>query len=218
MKKLSLMAAAIVLLLTVFVIAAYLYNTKKADDASAIARQHDSNLVRDYSPTLGSKDAKVIIVEFFDPACETCKSFAPFVKKLMASNPGRIKLVMRYLPLHQGSGEVVSMLEAAHMQNQFWPILNTTFASQSSWAQHHVAKPELLWEILAFTDLDIKKAQQDVKSQVVVQRIQQDISDARQLGVSKTPGFYVNGNPLISFGYRQLQELVATEVRKHYKD
>lgn len=218
MKKITLMATAIVLLLTVFGIAAYLYSTKMADDANTIAQQHDSNLVRDYSPTLGNKDARVTIVEFFDPACETCKSFAPFVKKLMTSNPGRIKLVMRYLPLHRGSDVVVSMLEAAHMQSTFWPVLNTTFASQSSWTQHHVAIPELLWPILAHTDLDIEQAKQDVKSQLVAQRIQQDMSDARQLGVSKTPGFYVNGKPLISFGYRQLQALVESELRKHYND
>ena len=34
----------------------------------------------------------------------------------MENNPGKIRLVMRYLPLHQGADEVVKILEAAHQR------------------------------------------------------------------------------------------------------
>jgi len=46
--------------------------------------------------------------------------------------------------------------------------------------------------------------------------IQQDLADAKTLNVRKTPGFFVNGKPLPSFGYEQLQELVESEMRKYY--
>jgi predicted DsbA family dithiol-disulfide isomerase len=70
--------------------------------------------------------------------------------------------------------------------------------------------------MLADNILDIEKAKQDVKSTAIAQRIQQDIADAKQLNVTKTPGFFVNGKPLINFGYQQLQELVETEIRNKY--
>jgi len=216
MKKQYLVAVTIVLLITIFAIAAYFYNTQKADDASANAQKNDSILVRDHSPSMGNKNAKVTIVEFFDPACGTCKTFSPFLKQLMAANPGKIRLVMRYLPLHQGSYEVVQILEAAHIQNKFWEILEETFMTQSSWAVHHVAQPQTLWKILSYTDFDIEKAVQDINSPTIAQRIQQDITDARKLKVTKTPGFFVNGKPLIKFGYEELQELVETEIRNNY--
>jgi protein-disulfide isomerase len=38
--------------------------------------------------------------------------------------------------------------------------------------------------------------------------IAQDLDDARALGVSKTPEFFVNGRPLPSFGYDELKALV----------
>jgi protein-disulfide isomerase len=44
------------------------------------------------APTLGSPDARVHVVEFLDPACETCALFFPIVKELMAEHPGRIRL------------------------------------------------------------------------------------------------------------------------------
>jgi len=216
MKKISIVVAAIVLLFSIFAIATYLYNKQKADTASANIQKNRSILERDYSPAMGDKNAKVVIVEFFDPACGTCKAFSPFLKHLMEVNPGKIRLVMRYLPLHQGSDEVVKILEAAHQQNKFWEILDDAYATQSSWTMHHVAQPQLFWKMLADTKLDIEKAKQDAKSTAIAQRIQQDITDARQLNVTKTPGFFVNGKPLIKFGYQPLQELVETEIRNKY--
>jgi protein-disulfide isomerase len=216
MKKLSLVVAASVLLFSVFAIATYLYNKQNVDDVSTNAQNNDLILERDYSPSIGDKDAKVTIVEFFDPACGTCKAFSPFLKQLMKDNPGKIRLVMRYLPLHQGSDEVVKILEAAHQQNKFWEILDDAYASQASWAIHHVVQPQLFWNMLAYTDMDIEKAKQDVKSTAILQRIQQDIADAKRLNVTKTPGFFVNGKPLIKFGYRPLQILIEAEIRSKY--
>jgi len=100
MKKEYLIPASVILLVVIFAIAAFIYDQQKADKINAQTKQNEAYLVRDYSPTVGNKNAKVTIVEFFDPACETCKAFHPFVKQLMDSNPGKIKLVMRYAPLH----------------------------------------------------------------------------------------------------------------------
>ena len=216
MNKQTLVMAAGVLLIAIFSMAAFLYNTQKTDELSATAQNNASSLVRDYSPTTGDENAKVTIVEFFDPACGTCKDFYPFVKQIMEANPGKIKLVMRYTPFHNGSDEVVKILEAAHLQNKFWDILEETYATQSAWAINHTAHPEKLWTILAYSGLDIEKAKQDVLSPSVIQHIQQDMTDAEQMQVSRTPGFFVNGKPLINFGYEQLQNLVETEIRNSY--
>lgn len=204
------------LLLIVFAIAVLIYNEKKTDALSETANKNASLLVRDYSPTTGDSNAKVTIVEFFDPACETCKAFSSFVKQIMSANPGKIKLVLRYLPLHQGSDQVVKILEAARLQNKFWETLEATYNSQPSWASHHNPEPEKLWSLLRGSGLDLSKAREDMSSPTIVQRIQQDMADARQLQVTKTPGFFVNGKPLVQFGYKQLQQLVDAEIRNNY--
>ncbi|WP_455206001.1 DsbA family protein [Kaarinaea lacus] len=204
------------LLLIIFAIAVLIYYEQKASELNESASKNLSLLVRDHSPTMGNKDAKVTIVEFFDPACETCKAFHPFVKQLMANNPGRIKLVMRYTPLHKGSDYVVKLLDAAHLQNKFWETLEATYKSQPSWASHHNPQPERLWMLLGGVGLDLQKAKDDMQSPTIAKHVQQDIADAQQLNVTKTPGFFVNGKPLIRFGYEQLQQLVDTEIRKNY--
>jgi len=218
MKKISFVAIAVAVLLLAFAAATYFYNSQKTDDANAAAQKNNSALERDYSPTLGDKNAKVTIVEFFDPACGTCKAFSPFLKEMMQAYPGKIRLVMRYLPLHQGSDEVVRILESAHQQNQFWEILDAAYVTQSGWTRHHVVQPEEFWRMLTYTKLDLEKTKQDVKSDVITQRIQQDIADAKTLNVNKTPGFFVNGKPLVNFGYQQLLDLVESELRNNYSN
>ncbi|MDH5613141.1 MAG: DsbA family protein [Gammaproteobacteria bacterium] len=216
MKTQHLVAAASVLLIAIFAIATWLYNTQKADEISATAQQNSASLVREHSPTMGDANAKVTIVEFFDPACGTCRNFHPFVKDLMKANPGKIKLVMRYTPLHPGSDEVVKILETARLQNKFWEVLEETYATQSAWVKNHVAYPDKLWAILPYSGIDIEKAKQDILDPAVALNVQQDMADARQLQVDKTPGFFVNGKPLVEFGYEQLQALVESEVRASY--
>ena len=207
-------AAAIILI--VFVLAVVIYNEQKTKEINAAANENSSYLMRDYSPTTGNRNAKVTIVEFFDPACGTCKAFHPFVKHLMSKNPGKIKVVMRYTPFHKGSDYVVKLLEAAKLQNKFWETLEAAYESQSVWSSHDNPQPEKLWMRLGGVGLDLKRAKVDMQSATIAQHIQQDMSDARQLQVTKTPGFFVNGKPLVQFGYEQLQALVESEIRNNY--
>jgi protein-disulfide isomerase len=50
----------------------------------------------------------------------------------------------------------------------------------------------------------------------VAEVVAQDIADGKTLKVTKTPGFFVNGKPLVDFGSDQLKALVAREVRSAY--
>ena len=204
------------LLLIVIAIIVVIVGEQESNEPGETGNKNASLLIRDYSPSIGNRNAKVTIVEFFDPACETCKSFHPFVKRLMARNPGRIRLVLRYTPLHKGSDYVVKFLEATRLQNKFWDTLEATYEAQPLWASHHNPQPEKLWSLLDYIGLDLNRVRRDMQSSTIAKRIQQDIEDARKLQVTKTPGFFVNGKPLVQFGSKQLKQLVESEIRKNY--
>ncbi len=205
MRKALLLAVGASLLMA-FVLGTLLLKSEKAPPEPTA--RNSANLVRMHSPTLGNADAPVVIVEFLDPACETCKAFYPVVKKLMQDNPGRIRLVLRYAPFHKGSDKVVAMLEGARKQGKFWPALEALLATQADWAPHHTAQADLAWRHLEGLGLDLAQVRADMASPGVAQVIAQDLADSRALDVTMTPEFFVNGQPLPSFGYEQLRKQV----------
>jgi protein-disulfide isomerase len=176
-----------------------------------------SALVRPYSPSFGDPGAKVHIVEFFDPACETCASFYPFVKKMIAANPGRIRLSIRYATFHKGSDQIVRLLEASKKQGKYWETLEALLAAQSRWTINHTARLDLAWSAINGVGLQMQKLKEDMSAPELAGVIRQDLQDAAALNVTKTPEFFVNGRPMPSFGYEQLKTLVDQALRDSYR-
>jgi len=220
MKKQTLVIATVVALIVGFVFAASWYRGTEAERVETIADESTDVLAPDHAMSLGPEDAKVTLVEFFDPACETCAVFHRPVKELLQQHPDRVRLVLRYAPFHHGSEDVAKMLEAARRQGKYWEALEVMFATQRRWASHHNPQPELLWKLLpaAGLDLDMERMRQDFGGFEIASIVQKDIEDAATLGIRKTPGFLVNGRPLPSFGLAQLQQLVAEELAANYSD
>lgn len=216
MNRKPLFIGSAVVLLIAFVVGALVYKSEKTQQSSQAVARNQENLVRFYSPTLGNPDAKVHIVEFLDPACETCRAFYPYVKQIMAANPDRVRLSIRHVPLHNGSDYVVKVLEATKKQGKYWQALEAVLASQASWAVNHTAQPDQLWNALAGVGLNLEQVRIDMNAPDVVQRLEQDVKDAKALNVTKTPEFFVNGRPMPSFGLEQLQNLVKEALQTAY--
>ena len=207
MKRTLFLSAAVILLLA-FVAGALFYNAQKAERAGQQAEQNQAALTRAHSRVLGPADARVEIVEFFDPACETCRRFYPLVKDLLAAHPQQLRLVLRYAPFHQDADYVVKVLEAAGRQGKYWETLEALLAVQEEWVVHHAVQPQQVWRHVAGLGLDLERLQHDMNAPEIARLIAQDLEDARTLNVSKTPEFFVNGKPLPSFGFEQLKALV----------
>lgn len=231
MKQKTLFIAVVVVLLLTFVFGTLFYHAKpetpqmppaqlaaSAKPAPAKAPQlpqtDPAALIRMHSPSLGKNDAPVVIVEFFDPACEACRAFYPFVKEIMAANPDKIRMVLRYTPLHKGADKVVAVLEAARKQGKFWPALEALLGAQAAWTPNHTAHVDLVWKHLDGLGLDLDRLRKDMAAPEIAKVIAQDIEDARTLGVNQTPSFFVNGRPLTDFGFKQLKELTDSALKE----
>jgi protein-disulfide isomerase len=213
MKQKTIFIVAAIGLLLVFALAAMFYTSQKKDSANQLAASNRAALMRMHSPTEGKPDAPVVIVEFFDPACGTCRDFYPLVKQILAGNPDRIRLVLRYAPFHPGSDQVVAMLEAARRQGKFWQALETLFEYQDAWVQNHTANGQAAWDILGRLGLDMDRMNTDMNSAEIGKVITQDLADAKTLNVTMTPEYFVNGKPLPSFGFDQLKALVDQALK-----
>ena len=215
MNTRKLLALAVLLILGLafyFGMDAYRDRTQAGQDARVDVERN--RLVRMHTPIIGPQNAPVTIVEFFDPACETCRAFYPIVKQIMAQHPDKVRLALRYAPFHHGSDQVVKLIEAARKQGLYTPVLEALLAAQPEWADHAAPNIGIAFEAAARAGLDMERARQDMETPEIQAVLAQDIEGLTALQVSKTPTFFVNGQSLPSFGPEQLARLVAEEVGK----
>lgn len=233
MKKDAIRLAAIgAVLLVAVVVAATVYSRRQSEQraaagaaaVAAAAAQGTSAgtapganvalLERPHSRSLGPKDAKVTVVEFLDPECESCAAMYPLVKHLLAQQKDKVRLVIRYMPLHPNSMYAASALEAAGEQGKYWELLEALFKNHPAWASHHAPKPELIPEYARQVGLDMEAFTRTVNSTAHRTIVERDKEDGQKLGVNGTPTFFVNGRPLERLGYDTLQALINEELAK----
>jgi len=102
------------------------------------------------------------------------------------------------------------------MQGKYWPVLDAMFEAQPLWAAHDNPRPELIWNHVGATGIDIAKAKSALQDPIIAEVLRKDMADVVTLKVTKTPQFFVNGKPLLDFGPEQLKELVRSETRLAY--
>lgn len=183
-------------------------NTFVEEPAAKAATVQADVFVRAHSPIIGPKTAPVTIVEFFDPSCEACRAFYPAVKQILAAYPSDARLVLRYLPLHQGSAEAIGILEAARAQGVLEPVMSALLDAQPAWHDGNMAGAWAAAE-KAGLNVDKAKAMPMADARAIMEA---DMADANSLAVKGTPSFFVNGKPLAEFGPEQLYEQVRAEV------
>jgi len=213
-SRTSLVAVAVAVLVLGLVAAAFLYESDNTESLQAEAAARQAALASEHSPTLGDPGAKVHIVEFLDPACETCALFYPMVKQWLAEVPGEIRLSVRHVAFHTDADYAVRILEASRKQDKYWQTLEALLASQHQWTQHHTVQPDRIGPAIAGVGLNMERLMVDMNAMDVLLRIEQDKKDAILLKVSATPEYFVNGRPLPSFGQQQLADLIREELSK----
>jgi len=212
-RRAALLYAGLAALVVAIVAAGFWYQRDKSPSGG---QSEQAALASTGSPMLGDATAKVHVVEFIDPACETCALFFPLVKHVMAENPGKIRLSVRHVAFHEGSDYVVRLLEASRKQDKYWQTLETLLATQSQWAPNHTVQPELVGVVIEGLGLNVGQLQADMNSPEVAARVRQDANDAVTMKVTATPEYFVNGRPLPSFGEQQLLDLVNEELQIAY--
>ena len=194
----------------------YLRGQKSEQEAKVAekAKADTSIFVRPHSHSLGPADAKVTLVEFLDPECESCRAMYPMTKQILGQYAGKVRLVVRYMPFHPNSMYAASALEAAAEQGRFWELLEVLFFNQPRWGSHHDPKPELIPELAKQIGLDMDKFNRSLNSPAHRTIVETDRTDGQSLGVTGTPSFFVNGRRLEQLGYEPLLALINEELAK----
>lgn len=226
-KEVKILGAVVIVVVIAAIVGANYYRSSVQNERiptnsnSTKSTVNTENLIRPDSPTLGAADAPVTLVEFLDPECESCAAFAPVVKKIMKDYEGKIRLVVRYMPLHPNSLSAATFTEAAGEQGKYWQAQELLFQKQPEWGTKHGPQTSapadintLFKKYATELGLDTKKMDAAFAENRYQEKLQRDLKDGQALGVRQTPTFFVNGRRLARFGEADLRSLIDEELKK----
>lgn len=144
------------------------------------------------SPRWGSADAPVEIVEFSDFQCPYCTRGAATLDQVKEHYGDKVTIVYRHfpLPMHDRADEGAAASECANEQGKFWEYHDELFANQRAMSD------EDLRTYATNVGLDLAKFDECYTSGRHVATVQDDVEDGQKIGMSGTPGFYINGRML----------------------
>ncbi len=171
----------------------------------------------------GSQDAKVTVVEFFDPECETCAEVSPYIKNEMKFYHGKVRWVFRYMAYHPSSSFAIHILEAARNQNLYFEAMALLFEKQHIWgAKHGGSEPslpkekELLEIIASLPGINLKKLKEDMKNSDIDKLIEKDKFDGTSAGVTGTPTLFVNNKIVMPLSLDKMIEGIEAGIKIVY--
>lgn len=214
-NKYTLIAIVLAVAIGGFLVGRRLVLDQERQKNSFLAQSNAEVFIRPHAFKIGPDDAKVHLVEFMDPECESCRRLHYEVKNLLNVYGDKLQVIIRYAPFHPNSKMAIKILEAARLQGKYLETLEVLFKYQPVWGDHHNPRPDLIWSYLNEVEgLDIEKVRSDMVLAKINQIIFQDVEDTTTLEVRMTPTFFVNGKPLPKFGVSYLRDLIQQEMMK----
>lgn len=142
------------------------------------------------APFVGPKDAKIVLVEFFDFSCGYCKRLAPAVEAIVKKNPD-VKVVFKPITfVAQISKYAAQAALAANEQGKFMELYTVMLGSQSRLTE------ETINSMAEKAGLDMKKFKEDVASEKVQTTIKEVSELANKLQVRGVPTLVLNGTQI----------------------
>jgi protein-disulfide isomerase len=148
----------------------------------------------------GNPDAKITVYEFADYQCPFCKRnhdvVGPELRKQYVDS-GKINIVFKHFTfLGQESIWAAQAAECAADQGKFWEYHDLLFAKQGSENGGTFTKENLI-KYAQELKLDASKFDPCLNNDETLERVKADTLEGRNVGVTGTPTFFINGKPLV---------------------
>ena len=146
--------------------------------------------------TLGSKNAKVTMIEYFSPTCPVCHAFHkktwPTFKRSYIDT-GKVYFIAREFPIGHASGNAAIAIRCD--ESRFFRLLNAYLLQQRRWVSQEV-RLDKIYAIARPHGLTQAKFNACLADKTLVENMRLIKERGRDLGVIGTPTFFINGKQL----------------------
>lgn len=210
--KAGLVAVAVAIVLIVAAVIFVLVSQRNSAPPASEDGGTTPQVLRDNSHVLDDGgEGAVTVVEFLDFECEACGAFYPVVEELREKYDGEITYVIRYFPLpgHLNSRNAAHAAEAAAQQGRLEEMYRMLFETQSQWGEAQESRASVFRGFAEEIGLDMAAYDAAVADSVTAERVDLDYNDGQALGVSGTPTFFVDGEPVTLERYEDLENAIV---------
>jgi protein-disulfide isomerase len=188
------------------------------EDARETAERTQKLLLADNSPSRGSPDARVTIVEFSDFECPYCNQFHEWMQVITKPGDLSVRLIYKHFPLpaHPWARDAAAAATCAGLQSpdSFWQLHDFIFK-----AQENLTASNLQDRIGEFAStgsaFDVQRLQHCVSSGAAAQIISRDETLAKQFHVGHTPTLFINGTRVDSVRSKEELKGLIEEASKN---
>jgi protein-disulfide isomerase len=144
------------------------------------------------APARGPEKADVTVVEFTDYQCPYCRRVQSTVQRVVDEHPDKVRHVIKHNPLsiHPQAPGAAKAAIAAGRQGKFWEMHASIFENPRQLGEDD------LRERARALELDMDQYEKDFASEETAKIIATDQAEARRLGATGTPAFFINGRLL----------------------
>lgn len=138
----------------------------------------------------GHANAAIELVEYGDYQCPHCGRAYPIIKQLQEAMGDKMKFVFRNFPLtniHPDAMNAAVAAEAAGIQGKFWEMHDMIFEHQNRLLEND------LYAYAQQLGLNVEQFQNDMLSETVLAKVEDDFESGMRSGVNGTPSFFING-------------------------
>lgn len=147
---------------------------------------------------MGPKDAKVTVIEYGSPTCPGCKFWHDtFLEELKRDyvTPGKVKFIFREYAIHGAIDAAIFSIARCTGQEDFFKVLDEAYADQrdivtDAQRGQSIEAMNKLGAKFQLSPEQVKTCMNDPKN---IARINDVGAYTKQIGVSSTPTFFVNG-------------------------
>lgn len=161
------------------------------DEVPVIDRAQADRIGLYRGPARGPADAPVTIAVFTDLQCPHCSNALGTIDQLMEDYAGKVRLVVKQLPVHRTAVLPAEAVLAADAQGKFWELHDLILANQDD------VSHDALIALAGRAGLDVAAFRTALDQHSYASQLEADKSAAAALDIKATPAFVINGKRII---------------------
>ena len=146
-----------------------------------------------FEPQKGREGVPVTLVVFTDFECIHCSTWAETLNTVLKTFPEDVKIVFKNYPIpyHKHAQLAAKAALAAGEQGKFWEMHDLLFKNYNALGKEDITG------YAKSLGLNLSKFEKSLKSKEINDKINQDRTQGKGLGVQNAPTTFVNGRKLV---------------------